>query len=52
MNIGDMDQAEAAFKDLSSLARMYFNNLIDEGFNEEQAFELTKEIQKQMINQG
>jgi hypothetical protein len=46
-----MEQAAAMFRDVAPVMWAYYSNLMKQGFTSEQAFELTKEMQKTIFNQ-
>lgn len=44
------EQLQAALRDIAPVMWTYYNNLIKQGFNPEQAFTLTVEMQKSLMS--
>lgn len=44
-----LDQLQAVLRDIAPVLWSYYKNLIDEGFSEEQALELTKDVQSKLF---
>lgn len=49
MNVGQFDQALAAFGDLAKALHAYMKHLIAEGFTREEAIRLVIQMQENMI---
>ncbi|MCM3598687.1 hypothetical protein M4D55_23290 [Metabacillus idriensis] len=45
-----MEQLQATLRDVAPIMWTYYNNLLKQGFNPEQAFTLTVEMQKALMN--
>lgn len=52
MNIAQMDQMKEAAKDLAKIAGDHYKALLNEGFGEYQALQLTMAFQTALITRG
>ncbi|MRX54825.1 hypothetical protein GJU41_12655 [Bacillus idriensis] len=47
-----MEQLQATLRDIAPVMWSYYNNLLKQGFSKDQAFTLTVEMQKALMNSG
>lgn len=50
--IQQLEQMQAMLRDITPIVWTYYKNLLDQGFTEKQAFELTRDCQRDILRGG